>query len=627
MIKNSILQTRNLPECEGIFCFYDEQSQLLYAGIAEDIKLEVEKILSAENSFSIRLKNADVKFTKPFGADLINLFAAIIRSEKPLYNISLAEQRLYPHLKITGEKFPRLLVTRKIESDEAEYFGAFLPETGVRFLLDFLNRTFRLRNCAIPIDGDFPLPCTQFYEKRCHAPCVESICDKGSYAEFVKLVKLFLQNRRENLEICLLEKIESAAEKLDFETATFWRDIRLNIQNVWKNKDLRLWLNDAVDTLKIEEKNGEIFLYLVTQRRRKVLGKRVFVFQKSASFSTASVLEQTLWQFYQFHAPGEIRVMKDFPNRKFLADVLTRRENRQIKINVVKPRDKKITAERAFGRTKYEFNLRQIKPPVDYRDLQSELKESFNLLRLPERIECFDVAHISGTHFVAAKVVWENGRFLIDENRYWRLDEKNELQMLEKGIEKSFEENDRPPDLVLIDGGKPQLNAATRALEKFGKRKFTLVAAVKPPRRHNEISHFISESGEIFQMNPESEAMQMLVRLRDEAHGFANRIHRISRDSTHFYESAEILPDLNDRERNDLLQKFGTIKNIKKAVQKDFVEMFGNEKGGKIFAVLTDFAAGKNSSLKPLIVPIKYNDPNGEAQDLQPLTCKRKSGF
>jgi excinuclease ABC subunit C len=334
-------------------------------------------------------------------------------------------------------------------------------------------------------------------------------------------------------------------------------------------------------------------------------------------------MSQFLWQFYQFHAPKEIRVALDFPNRKFLSAVLSRRENRKIKISIVKSDDKKITTERAFGRTKFEFDFRQIKPPLGFTDIQNELVKEFNLKHLPKRIECFDVAHISGTNFVAAKAVWANGEFLTNEYRFWCFEESSELKMLEKGIEKSFETNEKLPDLVLIDGGKPQLNAALKVLKKLGRSKFSLLAAVKPPGRHNEISHFIAENGEVFGMKPDSNAMQFLVRLRDEAHDLANRIHRTLRDTSHFYELAGILPDLTEKERRSLLQKFGSIKNLKKTVQNDFVEIFGNEKGENVFVTLNNYVHRNNFSLESLIVPIRYDDPNGQANDLQPLKLRR----
>ena len=197
--------------------------------------------------------------------------------------ISLAEQRNYPYLKITTEKFPRLLVTRKIENDGAEYFGAFLPETGVRFFINFLDKLFKLRNCTIEIDGNFVVPCPQFYAKRCAAPCVENLCDEKQYLETVELLRLFLRRENEELKNKILEKIECFAEILDFETAGEWRD-RLNlIEKFWSKNEWILWLDNATDSWRIERKEGEIFVYLVTMRGRKNLGRLVFVFENELS--------------------------------------------------------------------------------------------------------------------------------------------------------------------------------------------------------------------------------------------------------------------------------------------------------------------------------------------------------
>ena len=306
---------------------------------------------------------------------------------------------------------------------------------------------------------------------------------------------------------------------------------------------------------------------------------------------------------------------------------MSSREKREIKINIIKSADKKITTARAFGRTKFEFDFRQIKPPLNYKNIQNQLIKEFNLKTQPKRIECFDVAHISGTNFVAAKAVWANGEFLPNEYRFWCVEESSELKMLEKGIEKSFDKNEKKPDLVLIDGGKSQLNAALNALNKFEQRKFSLLAAVKPPGRHNEISHFVAENGEIFHMIPDSDAMQLLVRLRDEAHELANRIHRTLRDTSHFYELAVILPDLTEKERRVLLQKYGSIKKLKETVRNDFVEMFGSEKGEKVFVTLNKYNSAKKIALESLIVPIRYDDLNGEAKDLQPLRLRQKKSL
>ncbi len=624
MTENLLVQIEKIPESEGVFYFYGENKRLLFVGIAENIKKEINKIILRENTFSNNPTIVEIRFEKSIGKDLIKLFAETIRHKKPVFNISLSDEKLYPYLKITSEEYPRLLVTRRIKNDKADYFGAFLPETGVRFLLDFLDRTFRLRNCAILIDGNFPVPCTQFYEKLCVAPCVENICDKSAYIEFVQIARLFLADEREKLENFLQEKIESAAEVLEFETAKFWRDIFLNIGEIWKDKKFRLRLDDAIDSYEISENREEIFIYLVTQRGRKILGKRIFVFEKKLFFASESSLSQFFWQFYQFHAPKEIRVSSDFHKRKFLSETLSRRENREVKISVVKSNAKKITTQRAFNRAKFDFDFQRIKPSPDFKDLQNELKKQFKLKQLPKRIECFDAAHISGTNFVAAKSIWAKGEFLSDEYKFWVIEENNELKTLEKGIEKSFEAAQKSPDLILIDGGKAQLKAALRAVKKFNRREISFLAAVKPPRRHNEISHFINEEGEVFMMKPGSDAMQLMVHLRDEAHELANGVHRTLRDTSHFYELANILPDLTERERYSLLKKIGSIKSLKQTIQNDFVEMFGFDKGIKVYIALKGYDFNKNTALKSLIVPVRYDEPNGEANDLQPLRLRYK---
>jgi excinuclease ABC subunit C len=357
---------------------------------------------------------------------------------------------------------------------------------------------------------------------------------------------------------------------------------------------------------------------LVSQRGRKVLGKRVFVFEKSTDFNAADVLSQIVWQIYEFYAPREIRVSVDFPSRKFLGKVLSLRANRKIKINVV-GNNPKITTERAFGRTKFEFDFRQIKSVKNLVEIQMELVAEFQLKRKPKRIEAFDVAHISGTDFVASKSIWASGKFSLNEYQFWLLHEASELETLETGIANRFESQNEPPDLILIDGGKSQLKAALKAVEKLKNRKFSIVAAVKPPGKHGEVSHFILENGSVVKMKSESETMQMLVLLRDEAHDLANSVHRRRRDTAHFYELAALLPSINEKERRLLLQKYGSLKQLKLAGMEDLIKIYGTEKAEIVFRELQN----KYEKVEPLIVPIRFDDESGDARDLQPISKKR----
>lgn len=535
---------------------------------------------------------------------------------------SLENQRLYPHFKLTRERFPRLLVTRKIANDDAEYFGAFLPETGVRFLIDFLNKTFRLRTCEIEIDGKFNVPCTQFYRKRCVAPCVENLCDETVYAEKVELLRLFLERKTAELERIYLQEIEVLSNEFEFERASELRDEWLSIEKIFAAKDWNFWLSDAVDTFEVTETENEFFVYLVTMRGRKTLGKRTFVFEKTGS--REEILPSVLREFYRFHAPKEIRVSEDFPERFLIADELSKKFERKIKINVAKENTPKIMTNRALDRTKYEYEFRSIRREKSFGEIQKDLKKNFGLREKPEKIEGFDVAHISGSDFVAAKSVWKNGKFRGQEYSFWFSDEDSELETLRKFIEFRFAQTAEDfPDLVLIDGGKSHLQAALKGLENLPNRNFSVISAVKPPKQHGEISHFLTESGAQIEFDGESAAHRVLQILRDEAHNLSNEIHRQRREMSHFYELAAVLPSIDESERRKLLKHSGSLKNVLELKETDLNSILPPKKANAIKLDLQNYRDGISPKIEPLIVPLRYDDENGDAADLRPLTTYR----
>jgi excinuclease ABC subunit C len=250
-----------------------------------------------------------------------------------------------------------------------------------------------------------------------------------------------------------------------------------------------------------------------------------------------------------------------------------------------------------------------------------ELKKLFGLSRVPQKIEAFDAAHISGTDFTAAKTAWENGRFVTNENEFWLSDEASELESLQKAISERFSSSKQAfPDLLLIDGGKSQMQAALKALSFLKKREFAIVGAVKPPQLHNQISHFILENGETVKFSNESEAMRILLQLRDEAHDLTNKIHRQRRETSHFYELAQILPSLNESERRALLQKFGSLRNLSQASSTELEKFLDAEKTEIVLKDLIAYKENPQATPKPVIVPIRFDDPNGDARDLQPLS-------
>jgi excinuclease ABC subunit C len=534
----------------------------------------------------------------------------------------LAGQGLYPHFKLTAERFPRLLVTRRIENDGAEYFGPFLPDTGVRFLADALNRTFRLRACEIEIDGTFNVPCVQFYRRRCVAPCVRALADETRYSERVSLVRLFLRHDVAALENIYRDKITAAAEGLEFERAAETRDEWLTVERLLGSKDWNYRLDDAVDSLEVVETAREFYVYLVTMRRRKTLGRRVFAFDKSGTVN--ELLPAVIRQFYRFHLPKEIRVSHDFAERSTVADELREKFGRRPKITPFAENSPKVLTDRAIDRTRFGHELRRIGRRASAAEIAEELKRQFGLAKAPGRIEACDVAHISGSDFVAAEAVWLNGKFASREYSFWFSDEPSEPETLRRFVERRFSRTgENPPDLVLIDGGKTQLGAALKAVANLPTRNFPIIAAVKPPRRHGEISQFLTEDGRRITFDPESAAHLLLQTLRDEAHNLSNEIHRLRRETAHYYEPAAIFPSVGEDERQKLLKRFGSLKNLESVEKQDLVEMFPMETIEIILNDLRNYQQGTNPRVEPLIVPLRYTAEDGDAEDLRPLTDYR----
>lgn len=523
------------------------------------------------------------------------------------------ELPVHPHIKLTREIFPRALATRIVKEDGDEYFGAFLNRTSVRILIDFLNRTFKLRSCAIEIDGSFEVPCTQFYAKRCVAPCVASLCDRESYIEIVDLVRLFLRNDRELFLAAVNRRIELAADALDFESAVFLRDMLQAVDRYWSQPRYQVWLDDTVDTFELYEDDDAMYAIVITQRGRRTLGELVYSFYRPDDPTTA--LHRISDELYMFHLPREIRVSHDFPGRNELAKELGRRFGKPIAIKVAGEANRRISAERAVAMTKARLELARRTSKLTLDQLLEQIRNDFGLSFVPYRIECFDVAHISATGFAAAVSVWRDGEDRPDEYEHWLSDRTSELDTLRAFVAARVARTS--PDLILIDGGRSHLNAAIEsAAETAG-----VISAVKPRGKHASISHFLRSDGTRVDFDQDNESHRLLQRLRDEAHDLANGTHRLSRDMMHFYELAAALPSLDEPERQRLLREVGSIRKAVELDEPEFVSRFG-ERGKSAYRDAVGFRTGMAPAAKPLIVPIRFVETDGAAEDLIPIETR-----
>lgn len=523
----------------------------------------------------------------------------------------------YPHLKLTKETFPRLLATRRLAADGSEYFGAFLGRTSVRIMIDFLNRIFRLRSCDIIIDGSFSVPCTQYFSRRCTGPCCVSLCSESEYERQADLPRLFLRNDRDGFRSEIRRRIESLSSNLEFEKAAELRDIFEQVGAFWQNPRRRVWLDDTVDTYRFGTGVERGKLFLISRRGRRILGSHIFEGGEGGGNASLSLV---LGAMYRFYAPREIRVPDDFESRRELSRRLSERFGREIKIKVAPENSLGVSEKRALQKSRNELALKRIGSSRSFFEPAKRLQEIFRLPVTPRLIEAYDAAHISATGFVAARIVHDISAGRTAGFEYRQSAAENEPSALADLALRRYSADPAPrADLILVDGGKPQLNSVVRALENVKKRHFSIISAVKPPSRHSEISHFLTENGDRIEFDPSDGGHRLLLAIRDEVHELANSVHRLSRDMAAFYEPAEILPSLDEAARRSLLARSGSIRRIIELSNQQIDQIFESSAAKAVIRDIENYRAGKYRRVPPLIVPTRFDEPDGDGEDLRPI--------
>ena len=487
------------------------------------------------------------------------------------------ENSNYPFLKLTfDEKFPRLLITRRPENKtpEQNVYGAFLPTGMVRRMLDLLQRTFRLRPCELDIRGDFESPCPEYFLRRCLAPCVERLCDRASYLETVEIVHLILSRQAETALKKIDRKIERLAEDLEFELAAEWRDKRLTIEEIARNAKWQIDASAMNDVLTLAGGDDFTEIHLTTLRRGKAVG--TMNFQTANDQTEEEILKNFIADFYRFYAPKMIFVPADFPERKFLESELNLKFGGKTKI-IAQTTDKLPPSVFKTNRlAPRAFNYKKGQSIADKKTLLEELRATFKLRKMPRRIECFDVAHLAGKEIVASRILAADGTIQRADGLVWEFENLSETAALAAAVRERLRllpEKTDAPDLLLVDGAKPQINAVLKVLEECSLKELTVVGAVKPPKAHYQISHFLSSKDSRIEFDSRSDAMNFLQTLRDAAHTLANETHR---------------------ELHSLVQ------------------IFSNNDGAP--------------HVKYLLVPTRYAERGGNAEDLSPIRSMTQAG-
>src|SRR5919206_936951 len=593
---------QNLPTSPGVYLHKDEAGKIIYVGKAKNLRNRVRSYFQSGRGHDAKTRElvrriADLEFiVTDTEVEALVLESNLIKQHKPRYNVLLKDDKQYPHLKLTiSEPFPRVMITRRIQRDGALYFGPYLPASLARRTIDLINRTFQLRTCDIEIDGRLPGPCLEYHIKRCLGPCVKDLCRPDEYAEAVRDVRMFLEGKNRELADEYERRMTKASDEMKFELAAKYRDLRRTVLAVSEQQKMAVAQDLDVDIFGFYREGPRLALQLFTMREGKIVGRREFFWEDLAeddSFDPSAFLSDVLTQYYSTdYVPREIHVPVDFEDRELLEKALTERKGRRVRILDPQRGQKREMIELVEKNAliAFEQRFRVLKP--DMERVLEELQEVLELPRFPARIESFDVSNISGAENVAALVVCENGRMNRQEYRKFKIksveganDPASMKEAVFRRYRRQLDEGNPLPDLVMIDGGKAQLSAAASAMRELDLEAVPMIGVVKPPRRHNEISHLLQKGREDapVYLDSHSPVLRLIQMIRDETHRTAVTYHRKRRELRDFTSELTAIPGVGERRKNRLLRNFGSIQRIAQASAAELSTFVGQKTAEEI---------------------------------------------
>lgn len=604
------------PSSPGVYRMLDAAGEVLYVGKAKSIKKRFTSY-TRPTGHDTRIERviantASVEFvTTATETEALLLEANLIKRLRPRFNVLLRDDKSFPYILITGDHWaPQILKHRGARSREGSFFGPFASVWAVNRTITALQRAFLLRSCS---DGFFESrtrPCLLYQIKRCSAPCTQEI-DFAGYAELVRESKAFLSGKSQAVKEELAGEMEKASEAMDFERAAIYRDRLAALSAVQGTQGINPRSVEEADVFAIHQDGGfnciEVFFFRTGQN----WGNRAYFPKADRSLEPGEVLGAFLAQFYDDKpAPGSILLSHDIPERELLSEALGTKAGRRVEVSIPQRGEKKELVIHAMTNAREALG-RKLADTSSQQKLLKGLQQTFNLPREPRRIEVYDNSHIQGSNAVGAMIVAGPEGF--QKNQYRKFNIKSDVApgddfgMMKEMLERRFkrliteaprvtpnielagdmpvapppgapadEEADSPwPDLVLIDGGQGQLNAARETMMTLGLLDIPLVGVAKGPDRDAGNETFYFADRQPVKLPPRDPILYFVQRLRDEAHRFAIGSHRARRSKGIREAGLQEIPGIGPTRKRALLHHFGTLKAIERASVADLSQVPG----------------------------------------------------
>jgi excinuclease ABC subunit C len=577
----------------GVYRMINDDGDVLYVGKAKDLKKRVISYTRPKTLANRQLRmvaeTRDMQFVNTrTEIEALLLESNMIKEYQPPFNVLLRDDKSYPYIKLsTDHDYPRIAKYRGPRKGQGAYFGPFASAGAVNRTIGAIQRGFMIRNCSDSKFTGRSRPCLQYHIKRCTAPCVDYVT-KDEYAEQVDEAIQFLNGESKDIQEKFAQKMEQASKNLDFEAAAQFRDRIRALTNIQSHQDVNVDTITDADIIAGYLAGGKVCIQVFFYRGGRNLGNRAYFPSHDKDMELAQVLREFIPQFYDDKPiPRMIILPIDIPDRDLLAEAMSDRADKTVKIHVPQRGEKKrlvdiatTNAKKAHGRKLAETN--------SHKRLLEKLADTLELDEIPERIEVYDNSHLGGTNPVGAMIVVDDDGFYKSGYRKFNIRTegtgKDDYAMMREVIERRFkramrEDPDRQsgnwPDLLIIDGGKGQLTAVGEVFDELGITDIPYIGVAKGVDRDAGRETIHTPDGGQFKLPPRDPVLYFIQRMRDEAHRFAVGAQRTRRKKSITKSALDDVPGVGPKRKKALLHHFGSAKAVKKAGIQDLMVVEG----------------------------------------------------
>ncbi len=589
---NVILQiVKTIPNSPGVYKMLGQDRGCLYIGKAKNLKKRINSYTKIKN-LNPRIKkmvsmvfSIDITITKT-EVEAILLESNLIKKNKPRFNILLRDDKSFPYIVLRkNHKWPQISKHRGKRHSNDEYYGPFASAVAVNKAVSVLQKAFPLRSCTDQILNNRNRPCLEYQIKRCTAPCVNKIA-KNKYDQIVKDARNFLKGRTKYIQEKLSEKMIKASSDEDFEAAASYRDRLQALTFIQTNQNINLNSNTEADVIGLYTEGNDACINLTIFRSGQNYGSKNYFFSNIKNMNNELIVEAFILQFYQDNNPPKLIIINTDLNQKELIEkTLSKIKLKTVKIEQPIRGYKKQIILDSFNNSKNAL-IRKKNEKISNLNLLRKLQEVLKIKKQINRIEVFDNSHISGSNQVGAMIVFGKNGF--EKNQYRKFNINSKIspgddygmmqEVITRRIERLIKDKASKPNLIIIDGGKGQLNVLKNILLKYNINDINYISISKGKDRKPGEEKILNLNGEYIYIDNKSSVFFFIQRLRDESHRFAINFHRSKRIKNLISNPLDQIPGIGVKRKKALLYHFGSAEEAKRAGLVDLERVDGISK-------------------------------------------------